>query len=80
MNEAMSWGGIGTLLKAAGTITSGPYLVINALEDSEVTVVTNWTGADPTETLILDKGQSIYGVFTEITWVSGKIVAYESEL
>lgn len=73
---SLQFGSDGTVLKAAGTLTDD-YVTIYAREDSVVTAVTNWTGADSPETLTLDKGQIIYGVFTNIIWVSGSIVAYK---
>ena len=73
---SLQFGSNGTVLKAAGTLTDD-YVTIYAREDSVVTAVTNWTGADSPETLTLDKGQTVYGVFTNIIWVSGSIVAYK---
>jgi len=67
----------GSLLKAAGALTSGPYNIIVALEDSDITVESTWVGADSPEPLTLVAGQTVYGVFSTITWGSGKIVAHK---
>lgn len=75
MAKNLDFGANGTVLKAAGTLT-GNYNVIVAREDSVVTSVTNWVGADSPETITLDKGEHAYGVFTTVVWVSGSIVAY----
>jgi hypothetical protein len=77
MSNSLAFGANGSLIKAAGALVSGPYVAIVALEDSEVTVVSNWEGADTPETLVLSAGATVYGVFTTVTWVSGKVVAYK---
>lgn len=49
---------------------------INALEDSVIDVKVDWVNAADVERLNLDKGQTVFGSFTEITVVSGAVVAY----
>ena len=71
----LEFGAAGTLLKEAGTET-GSFSAINALEDSTVTVITNWVNAGATETVALVAGQTVYGIFTSVAWVSGTVVAY----
>jgi hypothetical protein len=77
MSNSLQFGANGSILKAEGSLSAGDYVVICALTDSVVTAVTNWVGADSPETLTLSAGQTVYGVFSTITWVSGSIVAYE---
>lgn len=75
----LEFGGTGTILKATGSITTGvnsPFVTILALEASDITVESNWVGAASPEPLTLVEGQVVYGKFTEITWVLGKVVAY----
>lgn len=74
------------LLKAIGqsgvklTIVQGTKAIsasmINALTDSVIVVKVDWANAGATETLSLDKGQTVYGNFTEATVTSGTVVAY----
>lgn len=71
----LEFGQTGTILKAAGTLTSN-YSIINAISDATITLETNWIGAGATETIALAQGQTIYGDFKNIVWVSGTIVAY----
>lgn len=59
-----------------GRTLTGTYYIIDAIEESTITVTTNWKGSDPVETLTLAQGQKIYGVFKDITPTSGYIVAY----
>lgn len=75
--SSLEFGQNGTMLKAIGNIASGPYNIIKAYEDSEVTVVSTWAGASNPETLVLSAGMTAEGIFSIITWVSGKIVAYK---
>jgi len=76
MSNSLAFGANGSILKGAGSLT-GDFVMIQALEDSSITVVTNWVGASNPESLTLSAGSTVYGVFTTVTWVSGKVVAYK---
>jgi hypothetical protein len=77
MSVKLTFGGEGSILKGAGSLSAGPYVIIKALEDSTVTVVSNWVGASNPETVVIPAFGTVEGVFATITWVSGKIVAYK---
>jgi hypothetical protein len=77
MATSLEFGANGSILKGAGSLTSGPYVIVKALEDSSVTVVSNWVGASNPESVTIPAFGTIEGVFTTITWVSGKVVAYK---
>jgi hypothetical protein len=77
MSVKLTFGGEGSILKGAGSLTDGPYVIIKALEDSEITVASNWVGASNPEPVVLPTQGTTEGVFATITWVSGKIVAYK---
>jgi len=77
MSNSLAFGANGSILKGAGALVAGPYVMIQALEDSSITVVSNWVGASSPESLTLSAGSTVYGVFTTVTWVSGKVVAYK---
>jgi len=76
MSNSLAFGANGSILKGAGALT-GDFVMIQALEDSSITVVSNWVGASSPESLTLSAGSTVYGVFTTVTWVSGKVVAYK---
>lgn len=69
-------GASGVKLTSAQGATPVSALVINALEDSVIVVVVDWKNSGPTETLTLDKGQNVFGNFSQITVTSGTVVAY----
>lgn len=77
MANNLDFGSNGYILKGAGNLTGNDFVIITALEDSSITVESNWVGAASPEPITLVAGQTIYGIFTTITWVSGKIVAYK---
>ncbi len=76
MSNRTAFGQKGVLLKEANTAT-GNYVVLMPYEDSSVTTEVNWENAGATETLTLTAGVPVYGVFTNVVWVSGYVVAYE---
>ena len=65
-------------LGASETVTAHTYIAITALEDSSITIVAE-TG-DSLTTSPIPKGLTIYGRFSSVTCVSGKILAYREAL
>jgi hypothetical protein len=74
MANSQMYGAKGTKVTATST---GNFFAIQAIQDSTVEVVVNWTNAGATETIDLLAGQTIYGVFTSVTLDTGYVVAYE---
>lgn len=71
-------GASGVKISQSGTATITSADIINAAyADATVEVVVDWTGAGATETISLDKGQTLWGRFTSIkVTAGGPIVAY----
>jgi len=76
-DRRLAFGEEGHLLKSTGSLVNGPYSIIKAYEDSEVTVVSNWVGSSNPETIVIPAYGTVEGYFSTVTWVSGKVVAYK---
>lgn len=62
---------------ATGITETGNFYAVQALEDASINAEVNWKNADPLETITIDAGSVIYGVFTSINTTSGTVVAFE---
>jgi len=72
----MSFGDYGFDIISSGTSTAG-YRILIALEESELTFTNDLDGL--TDTITIPAGFELYGVFSSVTIVSGKVIAYKSE-
>ena len=79
-DSSLSLGQYGAVYKtAAGALSGGPWGAIQATATASVNVnSSNWTNSDTTTGIEIQAGATIFGNFTAITLVSGKILAYKT--
>ena len=79
-DSSLSLGQYGAVYKtAAGALSGGPWGAIQATATASVNVTSsNWTNSDATTGIEIQAGATIFGNFTAITLVSGKILAYKA--
>ena len=79
-DSSLSLGQYGAVFKtAAGALSGGPWGAIQATATASVNVTSgNWTNSDATTGIEIQAGATIFGNFTAITLVSGKILAYKT--
>ena len=79
-DSSLSLGQHGAVFKtAAGALSGGPWGAIQATATASVDVTSsNWTNSDATTGIEILIGATIFGNFTAITLVSGKIIAYKT--
>ena len=63
---------------ASETITAHTYIAITALEDSNITIVAE-TG-DSLTAVDIARGITIYGRFSSVTCVSGRLIVYREAI
>ena len=71
----MSFGDYGFDIISSGTSTAG-YRILVALEESELTFTNDLDGL--TDTITIPAGFELYGVFSSVAIVSGKLIAYKA--
>ena len=80
-DTSLSLGQYGAVYKTApGALSGGPWGAIQATATASVNVTSsNWTNnSDATTGIEILIGATIFGNFTAITLVSGKIIAYKT--
>lgn len=78
-DTSLSLGQFGAVYRTdAGALSGGPWGAIQATASAVVSVTSsNWTDSDAATAVNVPIGATIFGNFTAISLVSGKIIAYK---